>query len=155
MNDGLTFGFEESKPKATWRELVSGLFDERRRNYRRTELEDEGEQHVHDPLVEGAEYLVDDIDAHVLESLLIFSLAGALAWLVYYRQQRQQEETRRRAQLNQQPTGSGQAAPPDPRGAGDTQAPQGNQQGNQEDRGLFPPPDDPNFNAWRAGGVGH
>jgi SEL1 protein len=77
----------------------------------------------------------DDIDSDILESLIILALSGALAFLLYYRAQRQrrQEEERRRNEQGQQ----------------------GQQDQGQQDRGLFPQPGDPDFMNWVAGGVGH
>jgi SEL1 protein len=99
----------------------------------------------------------DDFDDGLVESLVIISLAGALAALVYARQQAQ----RRREEDMRRGVGQGQAA--------QTQQAPGQQQQQQQqqqnppanpapppdDRGMFPPPDDPNFNNWVAGGVGH
>lgn len=95
----------------------------------------------------GDGYHGDDIDSDILESLIILALSGALAFLLYYRTQRQrrQEEERRRqqeqqAQLNQGiPILQQQQAQAEP----------------QQDRGLFPNPNDPEFMNWVAGGVGH
>jgi SEL1 protein len=90
----------------------------------------------YDPVVDD-EY-TDDIDSDILESLIILALSGALAFLLYYRAQRQrrQEEERRRNEL-----AGGQG--------------QGQQAQGQEDSGLFPQPGDPDFMNWVAGGVGH
>lgn len=74
----------------------------------------------------------DVIDDGVVESFIIIALAGALVWLIYYRQQRQLAH-RQRDQGNQ-PVG-GQQAPPD--------------------GGVFPRNGDPAFAQWAAGGVGH
>jgi SEL1 protein len=87
----------------------------------------------------------EDIDSDILESLIILALSGALAFLLYYRTQRQrrQEEERRRQEEQQRQLGiqPGQAQVP--------------QQGQQPDRGVFPNPNDPEFLNWVAGGVGH
>lgn len=79
----------------------------------------------------------DFIDDGVVETVLIMVLAAALVWLIYYRQaaqlaHRRREEDRLRA--------AGQPVPlaPEP-GEG----------------GFFPPPGDPAFPGWVAGGVGH
>ena len=94
----------------------------------------------------GGDDYYDEIDEGMFESLVIISLAGALAFLVYYRQQRQQnhrmrmEEQRRRHEYVQA------AAHPE----AEDRLP-----GQQADGGFFPPVDDPNFNVWRAGGIGH
>lgn len=94
----------------------------------------------------GDGYHGDDIDSDILESLIILALSGALAFLVYYRTQRQrrQEEERRRQQEQQQQLNQGIPVP--------QQQPQGEQ---QQDRGLFPNPNDPEFMNWVAGGIGH
>ncbi|KAF2638427.1 HCP-like protein [Massarina eburnea CBS 473.64] len=90
-----------------------------------------------------ADYGYDDIDSEILESLVILALTGALAFLIYYRGQRQrrQEEERRRVEqqrvLNQQPgVGAGVGV-------------------DVGDRGLFPGPNDAEFMDWAAGGAGH
>ncbi|KAF2259543.1 HCP-like protein [Lojkania enalia] len=101
-----------------------------------------------------SDYGLDDIDSDILESLAIVALTGALAFLLYYRNQRQrrQDEERRRQQLQQQPgqapaPGAPQQQPPD--------QPQPQPQLPQEDRGMFPRPEDPEFMNWAAGAVGH
>jgi SEL1 protein len=96
---------------------------------------DDYEADDYDPVVDD-EY-ADDIDSDILESLIILALSGALAFLLYYRAQRQrrlEEERRRNGEQGQQG--------------------QGQQQG-QQDRGVFPQPEDPDFLNWVAGGVGH
>jgi SEL1 protein len=96
---------------------------------------DDYEADDYDPVVDD-EY-ADDIDSDILESLIILALSGALAFLLYYRAQRQrrlEEERRRNGEQGQQG--------------------QGQQQG-QQDRGVFPQPGDPDFLNWVAGGVGH
>ena len=71
----------------------------------------------------------------ILDYLLAITFVGALIALVYHRQRVAAEVQRQRAERNgQQP----QAQEPE-----------------QEDRGLFPRPGDPDFNQWVAGGVGH
>ena len=100
-----------------------------------------------DPMPGGDDYL-DDIDESIIESLIILGLAGALAFLVYYRQQRQNSHRREveRQQQQQQAQNGPQQQPP-------TQAPP--LPGQQPDGGFFPPPGDPNYGQWIAGGVGH
>lgn len=88
---------------------------------------------------DGADDYYDDIDESIIESLVIVVLAAALAFLVYYRQQRQTNH-RREMERQQQGVGGGAARPVD---------------GQQADGGFFPPPGDPNFGQWVAGGVGH
>jgi SEL1 protein len=83
-----------------------------------------------------ADGMYDDlIDDGILESLIIITLAGALVFLIYYRQQRQLA-----AHGRNEPDG------------GNQQVPQGQE---PQDRGLFPQPGDPEFGQWVAGGVGH
>jgi SEL1 protein len=92
-----------------------------------------------DPMPGGdADGLYDDIiDDGILESLIIIMLAGALVVLIYWRQQHQLRHR-----------GEQQAA-------GVQRQEQNGQQPQQQDRGLFPQPGDPDFNAWVAGGIGH
>jgi SEL1 protein len=82
----------------------------------------------------------DIIDDGILESFIIVGLAAALVFLMYYRQQRQlahrRNEDAAREQRGEQPLPEGQ-------------------QPQQEDRGLFPQPGDPEFRQWVAGGIGH
>ncbi|EFQ86819.1 hypothetical protein CFE70_010314 [Pyrenophora teres f. teres 0-1] len=98
----------------------------------------------------GDGYHGDDIDSDILESLVILALSGALAFLLYYRTQRQrrQEEERRRQQEQQQQLNNQGIPVPQ-------QQQQQPQVQRQQDRGLFPNPDDPEFMNWVAGGVGH
>jgi len=88
----------------------------------------------------------DDIDDGFLETLVILGLAATLGLLVWYRQQRQLRERREREARETAAAAAAAAhngvAPAPPRPA-------------QEDRGLFPPPGDPEFLQWAAGGVGH
>lgn len=81
----------------------------------------------------------DIIDDGILESFIIIGLAAALVWLIYYRQQRQlahrRQEEAARAEQARQPEPVPQQQP--------------------LDRGLFPPPDDPAFQQWVVGGIGH
>ena len=138
---------EEVDETPTWSQWVAKFLENERELNRQAEFDDM-EPHYDDPMPGGDVYY-DDIDEGTLESLMIVALAGALAFLVYYRQQRQQNhrrattEQQRRQELNQ--AGGAQADPqngaPGP--------------GQQADGGFFPPPGDPNFDAWRAGGVGH
>ncbi|KIW86837.1 uncharacterized protein Z519_12623 [Cladophialophora bantiana CBS 173.52] len=111
----------------------------------------------------------DEIDDGLIESLIIIALAGALALLVYARQARQRalEEERRQAQHQNQNQNQNQA-----QGFAQAAAPQQQHQQEQEqppapgqqpegegppaqDRGMFPPPGDLDWNNWVAGGIGH
>ncbi|KAF2737164.1 HCP-like protein [Polyplosphaeria fusca] len=90
------------------------------------------------------DYGLDEIDSDILESLIIVALTGALAFLLYYRNQRQQrQEEERRRQQQQAPAGA------------QLQQQQGQPQPQQQDRGMFPDRGDPEFLNWAAGGVGH
>lgn len=95
----------------------------------------------------GDDYYDDtEIDSDILESLVILVLSGALAFLLYYRAQRnrRQEEERRRQEQQQQQLNQGVPLA----------QPQQGQQG-QQDRGVFPNQNDPEFLNWVAGGIGH
>lgn len=74
----------------------------------------------------------DEADEGIIESLVILALAFTLAFLVYYRQQRQGNARRAREQQGNAPV-----------------------QAQGQDGGFFPRPGDPEFAAWAAGGVGH
>ena len=94
----------------------------------------------------GDEDYYDELDESILESIIIVGLAAALAFLVYYRQNRQANHNRDEQQGQRQ----GQQA--------EGQAPANRQPflpGQQPDGGFFPPQDDPGFGGWIAGGVGH
>lgn len=93
----------------------------------------------------GGDITGEDIDLEddLLELLLIAGLVATLAWLLWYRGQQQQRAAEERRRQEQGAGVQGGAAPP-------PAAP-----GQQADGGFFPPRDDPNFNAWVAGGVGH
>ncbi|KAL8706085.1 MAG: hypothetical protein Q9201_000850 [Fulgogasparrea decipioides] len=102
----------------------------------------------------GGDDYIDDIDESIIESLIILCLAGALAFLVYYRQQRQnnhRREMERQQQQQQQQQQQGAVSAPQPQPPGQ-EAPL---PGQQPDGGFFPPPGDPNYGQWVAGGVGH
>jgi len=83
----------------------------------------------------------DLIDDGLLESFIIIGLAAALVFLIYYRQQRQLAHRRGEEAANNAPQGNQPVA--------DVQPAQ------QEDRGLFPQPGDPDYGQWVAGGFGH
>ena len=90
----------------------------------------------------GGDDFYDIIDESIIESLIIIGLAATLAFLVYYRQQRQTNHQRQQVAA-QQAQGQGGVlgvAPVD---------------GQQADGGFFPPEADPGFGQWVAGGVGH
>jgi SEL1 protein len=76
-------------------------------------------------------------DDGVVETLFIIGLMAVLAFLVYYRNQRQaaarRAEEEQRARLNGVPLAPAAVA----------------------DRGVFPPPGDPAVADWAVGGIGH
>lgn len=94
----------------------------------------------------------DDFDDGLIESLIIIALAGALALLVYARQARQRglEQERRQGQQ-----GQGQQQPAQNGGLNQNQNQGQGQDQRQDNRGVFPGPQDPEFNNWVAGGIGH
>lgn len=78
----------------------------------------------------------------MIETILIVGIAAAIAALVYYRQERQRQHRR---QQEEQARQNGGVVPAADAGA----------QPGQNDAGVFPPPGDPAWNDWVAGGVGH
>jgi SEL1 protein len=105
----------------------------------------------------GGDGNYDDFDDGLLESLIIIGLAATLAFLVYYRQQRQLQN--RRVALAAQAANAQQNVPA-PAGAVPPAARAGAEAGaaqriGDRDRGFFPNPGDPDWNQWVAGGVGH
>ncbi|KAL8732973.1 MAG: hypothetical protein Q9166_002371 [cf. Caloplaca sp. 2 TL-2023] len=107
-----------------------------------------------DHAMPGGDDYIDDIDESIIESLVILALAGALAFLVYYRQQRQNNHRREMERQQQQQSQQQGAAPQEPQ---QQQAPVQDPPipGQQADGGFFPPPGDPHYGQWVAGGVGH
>lgn len=106
----------------------------------------------------GDDDYYDDIDESLVESFIIIGLAATLAFLVYYRNQRQLGHRRQAEGQTGQAQQQGQPVQGDGGGGGvgvaivdDQQA----LQGQQPDGGFFPQVDDPNYAAWVAGGVGH
>ncbi|OQV05931.1 Sel1 repeat-containing protein [Cladophialophora immunda] len=100
----------------------------------------------------------DEFDDGLVESLIIIALAGALALLVYARQARQRvlEEERRQAQNRDQTQGFAQGPAPQQPQPQQQQPPiPGQPDGDGQDRGMFPPPGDLDWNNWVAGGIGH
>ena len=102
---------------------------------------------AYDPLYDddmpGGDGNLGDLDDGIFESLVIVGLAAALVFLVLYRQQRQQAARRQEEEARQRQQQPQQQQANDQRGQGD------------QDGGLFPPPGDPNFAQWAAGGIGH
>ncbi|RYP76585.1 hypothetical protein DL771_001654 [Monosporascus sp. 5C6A] len=107
-------------------------------------------------------------DEGVLESLVILGLAAAIAFLMYYRAQRQQahrqaqeDAARQQQQQQQQNAGAAAAVPPTNQNQNNLNNQNRNQQAQQAPRGggggFFPQgPGAPDFAQWAApGGVGH
>jgi len=95
----------------------------------------------HDHMPGGDDDYYEDIESDILESAIILALTGALAFLVYYRAQRQRRAEERRQQQQQQGQGQGQA--------------DNALREEADDQGAFPQRNDPEFLNWAAGGVGH
>ena len=88
----------------------------------------------------GDDEIYDDlVDDGILESFIIITLAAALVWLIYYRQQRQLAHRRQEEVARAQQAGQPEPVP----------------QEQQPDGGFFPQPGDPGFPGWVAGGIGH
>ena len=115
------------------------------------DLESDSAPYGSDPMPGGDDNF-DDFDDGLVESLVIIGLAATLAFLVYYRQQRQLQNRRAAAQAANAQNAAAVMDAPQPNagaGAGAAQpAPDGN-------RGFFPNPGDPDYGQWVAGGVGH
>jgi SEL1 protein len=98
------------------------------------------------------DYGYDDIDSEIIESLVILALTASLAFLIYYRGRRQRVAEEERRQQEQQQLLANQvqamAAQQQPAAQHPPQQP-------QQDRGMFPHPNDPDFMNWAAGAVGH
>ena len=87
-----------------------------------------------------------DIDENLLEGIIMIGLVGVLLVLVYVRQQR----IRQRANANNEAARG--VGGDDGGGAANAGAGGGRE---NDDRGFFPRPEDPEFAQWVAGGVGH
>ncbi|KAK7745532.1 ERAD-associated protein [Cytospora paraplurivora] len=107
-----------------------------------------GYDDIYDDTLPGGDaphYTGEGEDDGLVDTMVIMGLALSLAFFVYYRQQRERaEQARRQRELleQQQQQGGNVGGAPPPAAA-------------QNNGGLFPPPGDPNFNQWVAGGVGH
>ncbi|KFY17458.1 hypothetical protein V492_00652 [Pseudogymnoascus sp. VKM F-4246] len=130
----------EPAPSKQWSlsEWINNFLEDDRLQY--MDYEEEDLLHRNDPTHGADDGMYDDvIDDGVVESFIIIALAGALVWLIYYRQQRQlahrQNNGAARDQRNQAGPVGGQQAQPD--------------------GGVFPRNGDPAFAQWVAGGVGH
>ena len=112
---------------------------------------EEGELDDYDTMPGGdADYGYDDIDSDILESLVILALTASLAFLIYYRGRRQRVAEEERRQQEQQQLLANQV-----QAMAAQQPPPAQPQPQQEDRGMFPHPNDPEFMNWAAGAVGH
>ena len=97
---------------------------------------------IYDDAMPGGDgpHITGEDDEGFMDTMIIMALALSLAFFIYYRHQREQaENARRRREQQQGGQNAPQAAPP----------------AAQNNGGLFPPPGDPNFAQWAAGGVGH
>lgn len=127
---------DDPAPAKDWSlsEWIANFLQEDRFIYDEGQLEDS-----YDQTMPGADSpLPEELEEGLTETFIILGLAAALAFLVYYRQQRQQahrEENAVRAQAG----APGQAGGPVVPG----------------DRGAFPPVNQPEFRQWVAGGIGH
>lgn len=146
---------DDTEPKQRWsfREWIDHFLQDDEGYY--NDLDDEDE--LTDPGTEqvpGSDDIYGDlIDDGIIESLIIVGLAAVLAFMVYYRQQRQLRHERQTqdaaaAARENAPAGAPGAAAADPQ---QQQAPAEP----QPDRGMFPRPGDPEFGQWVAGGVAH
>jgi SEL1 protein len=122
-----------------------------------TDLELESAAFGSDAMPGGDDSYYEDVDDGLVETLIIIGIAATLAFLVYYRQQRQLQQRRvaeggRIAQNAPGAAAPGRAAIPRPTGAAGAAQPPGAAEG---DRGFFPNPGDPDYAAWAAGGIGH
>ena len=105
--------------------------------------DDLGYDDIYDDAMPGGDgpHITGEDDEGLMDTMIIMALALSLAFFIYYRHQREQaENARRRREQQQGGQAVGQNAAP--------VAPQNN-------GGLFPPPGDPAFAQWAAGGVGH
>ncbi|PSR88478.1 hypothetical protein BD289DRAFT_473771 [Coniella lustricola] len=104
---------------------------------------------IYDDAMPGGDdphYHAAEDDEGFIDTIVIMGLAISLAFFVYYRQQRERAlQARRQVQQQQQQQqqqigniGVPAQLPPQ-----------------QNEGGFFPPPGDPNFANWAAGGVGH
>ena len=135
------------KKKLSWSEWISKFLDDDHPYYHSDDPADDlsdpsSSTLVHDPMPGGDDYY-DEIDEGIVESLIIIGLAGALALLVYYRQQRQQNHRRAVAEAAIREQGAVEGAVP------------GAAPGLQPNGGYFPPPGHPEHAQWVAGGIGH
>ncbi|KAI9806461.1 MAG: ERAD-associated protein [Piccolia ochrophora] len=137
----------DPEPQRDWsfREWIHNFLQDDHPPYDDMYEDDDGMDTQQDGLAGTADIFDDFVDDGIVESLLIVALAAVLAFLVYYRQQRQLNH--RRAEQQHAPIEGGFTGP----------APVAEAQGavQEQDRGLFPRPEDPEFGQWVAGGVMH
>lgn len=134
----------EPEPRKAWSfsEWISNFVaeDDSDPNYHSAEDDDFVDQQA--DTMPGGDDFYDIIDESIVESLIIIGLAATLAFLVYYRQQRQTNHQRQQVAA-QQAQGQGGVLGVAP------------VEGQQPNGGFFPPEGDPGFGQWVAGGVGH
>ncbi|KAG8533968.1 uncharacterized protein KY384_001711 [Bacidia gigantensis] len=149
---------EEPAQPFSFKDWLSKFLDDQNNPYYGDGPDDYDDVGLADGMPGGDDDYPDEMDESIVESFMIVGLMAALAWLVYYRQQRQLQHRRTteaasqgQGQGQQGQQGQGQAAQ-----AGSGEDNQDLQQpGQQPDGGFFPAPDDPQYGAWVAGGVGH
>jgi SEL1 protein len=152
LTSGTDTAFLQLAPKQEWslREWINNFVQDDVEYYDEVDafddLYDENGMPGGDPL---------DFDDGVMESVVILGLAAALAFLVMYRQHRQQAARRREEETRRQQQQQQQQPPPQQAGVPGRAAAENQQQPEQQDRGLFPQPGDPDFGQWAVGGVGH
>ncbi|QIW98107.1 hypothetical protein AMS68_003625 [Peltaster fructicola] len=134
---------ESPRTRRTFLEwLVEFLEADARMNYDQHDgYEADDWDSAREPMPGGDEYWnpADEYDDDLVITLIIAGLIGVLLWLFWYRQQQQRAlERRRREAVQQNADGNVNIAAEQ-----------------QHDRGVFPPPGDPAWNQWVAGGVGH
>ncbi|KAG9236824.1 ubiquitin-protein ligase-like protein Sel1/Ubx2 [Amylocarpus encephaloides] len=136
---------DEPAPKKQWSlsEWISNFLQDDHPYYGDSDYDDTNFLSETDHLPGGdSDGLYDDIiDDGMIEALIIIGLVAALVFLIYYRQQHQLTHRRGEATARVE--------------AGDQPAAEGPPQQQQEDRGVFPQPGEPEFGQWVAGGVGH
>jgi SEL1 protein len=134
------------KPSRTLSQWLNDFLEADAKYYADNYEADDWDDTYHQNMPGGDDFFDDaaatDLDDGLLEMLMIAGLAATLAFLVYYRQQRQAEARRREGERQGQGQVGGEgvaaaAAVPEP------------------EQGFFPPPGHPEFANWVAGGVGH
>jgi SEL1 protein len=129
-----------SVPKKQWslKEWINNFLREEQQSY--SYDDDDNVLAPVDNMPGGEDEIYDDlIDEGILESFIIITLAAALVWLIYYRQQRQLAHRRQEEVARARQAGEPGPLPPQ----------------QQQDGGFFPAPGNPAFPDWVAGGIGH